>query len=80
MKVRIQKWGNSFGIKIPKSILSDLNINDNDLLTIEINDDKIVISKSKKNKISLAEKFQEYEGEDLNDFFSWDDARGKEIW
>lgn len=80
MEVRIQKWGNSFGIRIPKSILSDLNIKDNDVLKIEENDEKIIISKSKKEKISLAERFNCFEGEDLTNSFIWDDARGKEIW
>ncbi len=80
MEVRIQKWGNSFGIRIPSNILKSLDIKDNDLLTIEESDEKIVISKSKKNKISLAERFNNYKGEDLTKEFSWDENRGREIW
>lgn len=80
MEVRVQKWGNSFGIRIPSSILKSLDIKDNDLLTIEENDEKIVITKSKKNKISLVKRFNEYKGEDLTSSFSWDKPVGKEIW
>ena len=80
MKIRIQKWGNSFGIRIPRSVLKSLDIKDNDLLTIEEKDDKIIISKVNKKKISLAKKFFEYHGDALNNDFIWDDARGKEIW
>lgn len=80
MEVRIQKWGNSFGIRIPSSLLKSLDIKDNDLLTIEENDGKIVITKSKKNKISLVKRFNEYKGEDLTSSFSWDKPVGKEIW
>ena len=80
MEVRIQKWGNSFGIRIPSSILKSLDIKDNDLLTIEEKDEKIVITKSKKNKISLVKRFNEYKGEDLTGSFSWDKPVGKEIW
>ena len=57
--------GNSFGIRIPSAILKSLNIKANDLLTIEENDEKIVISKSNKKKISLVDRFNEYNGEDL---------------
>jgi antitoxin MazE len=44
MEIRIQKWGNSDGIRIPSSILKSLNIKTNDILNIEQEDDKIIIS------------------------------------
>ena len=50
MKVKLQKWGNSLDIRIPKSILSSLNFNENDILKIEQIDDKFIITKSKKIK------------------------------
>ena len=50
MEARIQKWGNSDGIRIPSSILKSLNIKTNDILNIEQQDDKIVISIPKKKK------------------------------
>lgn len=80
MEARIQKWGNSVGIRIPSSILKSLNIKTNDILNIEQQDDKIVISIPKKRKISLADKFKEYEGKNLAKDFSWDEGVGKEIW
>ena len=39
MEARLQKWGNSAGIRIPKSILNSLNIKINDILDIEQNDE-----------------------------------------
>ncbi|MEE0699107.1 MAG: AbrB/MazE/SpoVT family DNA-binding domain-containing protein [Bacilli bacterium] len=80
MEARIQKWGNSDGIRIPSSILKSLNIKTNDILNIEQEDDKIVISIPKKRKISLANKFIEYKGKNLAKDFSWDESIGKEIW
>lgn len=80
MEVRIQKWGNSDGIRIPSSILKSLNIKTNDILNIEQEDDKIIISVPKKKKISLADKFKEYKGKNLAKEFSWDESVGKEIW
>lgn len=80
MEARIQKWGNSDGIRIPSSILKSLNVKTNDILNIEQEDDKIIISIPKKKKISLADKFKEYKGNNLAKDFSWDDVKGKEIW
>ena len=90
MKVKLQKWGNSLDIRIPKSILSSLNFNENDILKIEQIDDKFIITKSKKNKISLKNylinmmekiyRIDQYDGENLSKEFVWDDAKEKEIW
>lgn len=80
MEIRIQKWGNSYGIRIPSNIIKSLNIKVNDVLDIEQIDKKIIISISDKNKISLSEKFEKYSGENLTKDFSWDESVGKEIW
>ncbi len=80
MEVRIQKWGNSAGIRIPSSILKSLKIKTNDVLNIEQQEDKIIISVPKKRKISLEERFKNYNGDNLAKDFSWDDSMGREIW
>lgn len=80
MEAKVQKWGNSVGIRIPSSILKSLNIKTNDILNIEQEEDKIVIRIPKKKKISLEERFNNYHGENLSKDFSWDDPMGEEIW
>jgi len=80
MEARLQKWGNSTGIRIPSSILKSLNIKANDVLCIEQDEDRIIISIPKKKRISLSDKFKEYNGKNLAKEFSWDENVGKEIW
>ena len=80
MEARLQKWGNSVGIRIPHSILRELNLKINDLINIEKVEDKVVITKQVAPKISLSSRFSEYNGDNLAKEFSWDDAKGKEIW
>ena len=80
VEARIQKWGNSSGIRIPSSILKSLNIKTNDILNIEQEDDKIIISIPKKKKISLEDRFKEYRGKNLAKEFSWGEDVGREIW
>ena len=80
MEVRLQKWGNSDGIRIPSSLLKALNLKTNDLIELIQDNDKIIISKSQKNKISLEERFKEYNGKNLAKDFEWDEPRGNEIW
>lgn len=80
MEVRLQKWGNSMGIRIPSNILKSLDLKINDILEIKEKDDKIVVSKSRHKKISLKKLFDNYNGELLSKEFEWDDPVGKEIW
>ena len=79
MEARVQKWGNSDGIRIPKVILKALNLKTNDKVELIQEDDKIIISKSKNNKISLEERFKEYKGKNLTKEFNWDKNKGREI-
>lgn len=80
MEARVQKWGNSNGIRIPSSILKSLSIKTNDILNIEQQEDKIIISIPKNKKISLDSRFEKYKGKNLAKDFSWDESVGKEIW
>ena len=79
MEVRLQKWGNSSAIRIPSTILKSLNIKTNDKLDLVQEDDKIIITKSKNNKISLKERFKNYK-ESNPVKLDWDDPVGREIW
>ena len=80
MEVKVQKWGNSNGIRIPSSILKELGITVNDILSLKQEDNRIVIEKKKK-KTTLKDRFKNYKGPNLAKDFSWDDEpRGKEIW
>lgn len=80
MEAKLQKWGNSDGIRIPSILLKNLNLKTNDTVTLEQIDDKIVISVPKKKKISLEQRFKEYRGKNLAKEFEWDEPRGNEIW
>lgn len=79
MESRLQKWGNSDGIRIPSSFLKALNLKTNDIVNIVQEEDKIIINVPKKKKISLKERFEKFNSTYENDF-SWDEPVGKEIW
>lgn len=80
MEAKLQKWGNSNGVRIPSIMLKALNIKPNDKIELEYENDKIIISKPKLKKISLEERFAKYNGENLSKDFSWDNPKGREIW
>ena len=80
MKTKLKKWGNSIGIRIPNVMLKTLDLKNEDMVSLEQVDDRIIITKCIKNQISLKELFDKYEGDTLSKDFNWDEARGKEVW
>ncbi len=80
MKAFIQKWGNSQGIRIPKILLDAINWNDNESVTLSIDDDKIIIEKAAESKQSIIELFDNFEGEYTPDNIDWGQPEGNEIW
>ena len=79
MEAKLQKWGNSDGIRIPSIFLKSLDLKTNDKEELNFENNKIVISKPK-NKITLKERFKKYNGENQAKNFTWDEPKGKELW
>ena len=79
--LRVQKWGNSQGIRFPKKILKDLGIDINDKIEISLNDGEIILRKVKKY-IDLDDLFKDYKGdyrEDFAEFEFFGEAQGREF-
>ena len=79
MEARLQKWGNSDGIRIPSNILKSLNLKTNDKVDLIQKDDKIIISKKKKH-LTFEERVAKFDGQYLVEPYDWGEAQGKEIW
>lgn len=81
MQATIQKWGNSQGIRIPKSFLEALGIMENDIVELNRVDDNIAITKVKEKKeLTLEDIFKGYDGEYVTEKFDWDSLVWKEVW
>ena len=79
--LRVQKWGNSQGIRLPKKILKDLGININDKIEISLNGEEIILKKVKKYT-SLDDLFKDYRGDyrkDFDEFEFFGEAQGCEF-
>ena len=79
--LRVQKWGNSQGIRLPKKILKDLGIDINDKIEISLNDGEIILRKVKKY-IDLDDLFKDYKGdyrEDFAEFEFFGEPQGREF-
>ena len=85
MEARLQKWGNSDGIRIPSSFLKSLKLKTNDIVELIQKEDTIIISKAKKKHLTLEERFELFEQLPSNEkgiveSYDWGEDLGKEIF
>ena len=79
---KIQKWGNSQGIRIPKYILEKAKLNEGDAVEISVEDDRIIVSQPKPHlkKYTIKELFEDYNVEYKPEESDWGEPTGKEEW
>ena len=87
MQTTIVKWGNSQGIRIPKTFLQSIQIAENDPVDVTLENGKIIIKKSNAMEHKTTkERLLDFYGEDYKQKsvpqkeIDWGDPVGKEIW
>lgn len=78
MSAKIQKWGNSLGIRIPKSVIEKANLDENSEVEIENKDGAIIIFPRQK-KESLANLLSQITKKNLHHEDEYK-IEGKEVW
>jgi antitoxin MazE len=80
MQTKIQKWGNSLALRIPKSFALNVNLKQNELVDISIDKGKIIISPMAQKEYSLEELLKGVSENNLHSEFDTGAPAGKEIW
>jgi antitoxin MazE len=76
----IKKWGNSLAIRFPKSLLTQLNLHEDEEIEISIEEGKLILSPIKKPKYMLDELLAQITPERLHDEIDFGPSTGKEVW
>lgn len=84
--LKVKKWGNSNGVRIPKNVMQFLGIHTDDTITIdtEIVDGRkriVIESASAPKEDTIAELFKDYEGGSFkSEVIDFGEPIGKELW
>ena len=79
MKGKIQKWGNSLAIRIPKPFASEIKLNTNLEVEISIKNGALLIEPSIK-EIDLDELLSRVNKKNLHKLIDFGPPVGREIW
>ena len=80
MKTRVQKWGNSLALRIPKSFATEIGLQRETAIEISLADGKLVITPVAKPKLTLKQLLAKITKENLHHEVDTGPAAGNETW
>ena len=82
MLAKIQKWGNSQGIRLAKNILIEAQIQVGDKVNLSVENDVIIVAPAKKirGRYKLEELVMDIPENYQNSGVDWGNPVGKEVW
>jgi len=80
MKTRVQKWGNSLALRIPKSFATEAGLRENTAVDLSVTEGKLVVQPQSEEPLSLDSLLAGVTDENLHCEWDTGPAAGKEIW
>jgi antitoxin MazE len=80
MSTTIRKWGNSLGLRIPKSLAKELGLAEGKEVTLEKREGTLAIRPAKKRQPTLDELVRKITPQNRHELVDWGKPLGKEIW
>ena len=80
MKTRVQKWGNSLALRIPKSFASEVGLKSDSPVEVTAEDGKLVITPVAKHQLTLKQLLAKVTPENLHHEVETGPAIGNEAW
>lgn len=66
MKTKVQKWGNSLSVRLPKTVAQEMGLQVNDILEIEIDDHRLILEARKDQEYRLTNLMKEVTEDNLH--------------
>jgi len=80
MHVRVQKWGNSLAVRIPKPLAQDAEVKEGTVLNLVVSDGKVVATPVQKRKLSLRQLLAKVNKKNLHTEVHSGRSVGREVW
>lgn len=80
MVTKIQKWGNSLGLRIPKSFAKEAGVEEGSAVDIFLEGDRLVICPLRNEKYRLSDLLSQVREDHMHKEISTGDAVGREAW
>ena len=80
MHVRVQKWGNSLAVRIPKPFAHDAEVKEGTVLNLSVSQGKLVAAPVRKKKFTLKQLLAKVSKDNLHAEVDTGPSVGSEVW
>ena len=82
MITKVQKWGNSQGLRLSKELMSDADIEVGDAVVVEVRDGALLITPARRVRggVDLEELVREIPAGYKPGEYEWGPSAGREVW
>ena len=80
MITKVQKWGNSLAVRIPRSVAQDTNLSSGKAVNLDVQDGQIVIAPARRPRFRLDELLKEVTTRNRHAEAVTGSAIGREAW
>lgn len=80
MKTTVQKWGNSYAVRIPKSFIKEVGLEYRTDVELTLEDGKLIIQPAKEETLTLEELLAGVNKKNLHNAEDTGTPRGNEAW
>ncbi len=80
MKTTVQKWGNSYAVRIPKSFIKEVGLEYRTDVILSLEEGRLVITPVKEESVTLDELLEGVTRKNLHNAVDTGDPVGNEAW
>jgi len=80
METTIQKWGNSLGVRLPKSVTTSMSLTTGSRVQVSEEKGRVIIEVVPDTEMTLAEMVALIHAGNIHAETDWGDAQGNEVW
>lgn len=80
MSVKLHRWGNSVGLRVPKPLLEQLGLAEGCQVDVKVEDGRLVIEPVRRERLTMAELLEGITPDNRPEEVDWGPAAGREVW
>lgn len=80
MRVKVQMWGNSLALRIPKSFAKETGLYDGSSVNLSLDGEKLIIEPASEEEYNLVDLLSEVNESNIHGEVIYGSPRGKELW
>ena len=80
MLAKVQRWGNSLAIRIPRSFAIEAGFENDSTVNMQLDEGKLIVETARPSAYLLEELLAQVTDENVHEEYDWGKAVGKEIW